>query len=302
MSKIPSSTTTRSTTDLPTWAQPSAQRYLQEGFDYYMPGGQYVPYDPATNTGGRIEGGALRTYDGPDRTILGFNDQELAAQNAQSQYLNSGALPGMDQVTALMNDTLSGKYLDPSSNPYISQMYDTAAGAVTRNYRDAVAPSQAANAAMAGAFGGSASANEQLRNEYGMGKNLSDLATQIYGQNYLQERQNQNAMAQFMPQFGQFLENFNLNRLDRMNALGANRRQLEQQMQDVGYDNAMMRFEYPMKILQSWGQLLGTGATGASSTTTAPNPNAANAAATYGGLGIAGAGTIINGARGWNEV
>lgn len=302
MSHIPSNTTTRTTTDLPSHAQPYANRFLQESFDYFMPGTEWVATGPnGSGSWGSLQGGGIRQYDGPNRTILGFNDQELAAQQAQQQYLSGGAAPGMDQMNQLASDTLSGKYLSPESNPFLTNMYNTAADAVTKNYRDAVAPQQAAQAAMAGAFGGSASANEELRGQYGLGKNLSDMATQLYGQNYANERQMQMQMQQMMPTLGQYNENFWLNRLDRMNALGANRRQLEQQMQDVGYENAMQAWEYPQKAMLTLGQLFGTGATGQSSVQTGPNPNATNAAATYGGLGIAGAGTIFNGINGYNN-
>lgn len=300
MSKIPSNTTTRTTTDLPERVRPYGQRFLEESFDYYLPGAKWVPFSP-DGTGGRFEGGGLRAYDGPDRTILGFNDQELAAQDAQAQYLQRGAAPGMSEMNQLMTDTLAGKYLTPESNPFLGQMYDAAADSVTKNYRDAIAPQQAAQAAMAGAFGGSASANEALKSQYGLGQNLSQMATQLYGDNYARERQMQGMMMQMAPTLGQYNENFWLNRLDRMNALGANRRQLEQQMTDVDYENAMQRWEYPNKWLMQLGQLFGMGATGQSSVASGPNPNATNAAATYGGLGIAGAGTIINGARGWQE-
>ena len=309
MSSIPDSTTTRSTTDLPEWQQPFNRRYMQESFDYYMPGSTWEPFRGPGSPGG-LKGGALRQYDGPDRTLLGFNDQEQAAQNAQQQYLSSAPPPGMDmgQVNQFASDTLSGQYLSPDSNPYIKALYESSAGDVTKQYQNGIAPQQAANAAMAGAYGGSASANEQVKNQYGLGQNLSQLASQIYGTNYSNERQNQMQMAQFMPQLGQYVdqhaqfnENFNLNRLDRMNALGANRRQLEQQQQDVGYENQMTRWEYPYKAMMQWGQMLGTGGGGGSSgAVTAPNPNATNAAATYGGLGIAGAGTIFNGYNGYN--
>lgn len=300
MSSVPKNTTVQSTTDLPKWAQPYAQAYLGQVYDYYMPGGRMVPGE-APGDPARYEGGALRTYDGPDRTILGFNDQELQAQQAQQQYLNGGPAPGMNETNQYALDVLSGKYLTPDSNPYVKELYNTAARGVSNQYRDSIAPTQAANAAFAGAFGGSAQANEQVRSQYGLGQNLSDLATQIYGGNYAAERQRQSEMAQFMPQLGQYNENFWLNRLDRMGALGANRRQLEQQQADVGYENAMTRYEYPMKVLQWIGQGLGTGATGNSQMQTAPNPNATNAAATYGGLGIAGAGALASGYDTWNK-
>lgn len=299
MSHIPSKTETNSTTELSGTARPFQQRFLNESFDYYMPGSQWT-YQAGPGGGGRLEGGALRTYDGPDRTILGFNDQELSAQDAQQQYLMGGAPPGMAEMNQLATDTLSGKYLSPESNPYLTSMYNVAADGVTKNYRDAIAPQQAAQAAMAGAFGGSASANEELRGQYGLGRNLSDMATQVYGDNYAKERQNQMQMQQMMPSLGQYNENFNLNRLDRLGALGTNRRQLDQQMQDVGYENQMQRWEYPNKALLQFGQLFGMGATGQTSSTSQPNPNATNAAATYGGLGIAGGAALAGGYNGWN--
>lgn len=290
----PSNVKTNVTNDLPAWARPYADRFMSESFGQILPGSRMV--DLGVGRDGKnkyaLEGGEIGGYGGPDRQVLGFNDIENAIRQYEQAYLGVNH-PLMGQTNMMAQRILNGKYLDPASNPWLERTYDDAAGAVTKNYRDAVAPSRAAQFAMAGALGGSAQANSTLVDEYGLGKNLDELATSIYGGNYQQERDRQMATMNFMPSLIGFNENLNLNRIDRYKALGADQRQLAQAQADAGYENEMTRYRYPMEMLQQLGAMMGLGTGNASSQTSiAPNPNQGNAAATYGGLGIAGAGVL----------
>jgi hypothetical protein len=79
-----------------------------------------------------------------------------------------------------IQDTIAGRYLDPSSNPYLSSTYDAAARQVTPRVNSIF----------------------ELGGRYGsgmhqgiLGQNLSDLANNIYGTNYQNERTRQFAAA-----------------------------------------------------------------------------------------------------------
>lgn len=293
----PSNTKQQVTQELPAWAKPYAGRFLDETFYQFLPGSHIE------NTGKswdgkdeyRLVGGELAPYGGPLRSILDFTDLENLGRQNELAYVTSGFGPLSQLTDTFAFDTLSGKYLNPDSNPYLAKTYDRAARGVTQQYRDAVAPSRAAEAARAGAFGGTAHANAELMDEYSLNRQLSDLANSIYGENYARERDRQLAIEQFMPTLMGFGEQRRLNRIDRLKALGADERQLRQAMADVDYENALTRYEYPIKALQQLGALFGIGTGNATSQTSiVPNPNAPNAGALYGGLGIAGASTLAD--------
>jgi hypothetical protein len=102
-----------------------------------------------------------------------------------------------------MNDTITGKYLDPSTNPWLKSTYDQAARSVSDAYNTTTQPRTDALFNKAGAFGpqNSAYAEQVARNQFGLGQNLSDLANNIYGGNYQQERKNQLAATTAAPDF-----------------------------------------------------------------------------------------------------
>lgn len=130
----------------------------------------------------------------PDSTVAGFTP-------AQTQGLNSviGMQGQLSPLTGALQqnttDTLNGKYLDPNSNPYLAATYGQAADAVTRNYQTATAPGTAAAYSAAGRYGSGARNQSIDQNNRALGTTLNNLATDIYGGNYAQERQNQLATA-----------------------------------------------------------------------------------------------------------
>jgi len=122
------------------------------------------------------------------------NGGNLPALPTEMQTLNSLGLGGL---TGMLSNTLSGKYLDPSTNPWLTKTYNEAAKGVTDQYQTSIAPSLMAEGELAtgggpGALANSSAFNQtQWQNQYGLGQNLQNLATNIYGGNYQQERQNQ---------------------------------------------------------------------------------------------------------------
>ena len=94
-------------------------------------------------------------------------------------------------------DTLAGRYLDPRSNPWLSKTYDAAAQGMVRNYSNAVVPGINSTFSLAGRYGSEAQQNAIGDAGRSLSNELSNLGTNIYGQNYANERGNQlNVMAQ----------------------------------------------------------------------------------------------------------
>jgi hypothetical protein len=120
----------------------------------------------------------------------------LQQQQGQSYPLLS---PAQDTL----GKTISGGFLN--SNPYLDATYNQAAKAVTDNYNSVVRPQNDALFYKAGAFGPSNSAYDETvaRNQFGLGQNLQNLATNIYGGNFAQERQNQLNASINAPAFSQ---------------------------------------------------------------------------------------------------
>jgi len=90
-----------------------------------------------------------------------------------AQTLPPGALQNIQ-------DTISGRYLDPASNPYLSNTYDYAARQITPRVNSIFEAG--------GRYGSGA-------HQGVLGQNLSDLANNIYGTNYQNERTRQFAAA-----------------------------------------------------------------------------------------------------------
>lgn len=159
------------------------QGYLQYGFqqaqDLYKKGGPQV-YNKST-----VAPFSANTQAGLNQVAATAKAGTPVAQSAQNQ----------------VDATLKGDYLN--SNPYLDAMYNQAASAVTRNYTDAVAPSIQANFGLSGRGGSNSYYNALDSSQQQLGQQLGGLASNIYGQNYANERQNQMQAASLAPQTAQ---------------------------------------------------------------------------------------------------
>jgi len=98
--------------------------------------------------------------------------------------------PLIPQAQAEASKTIGGQYLSPQSNPWLQDTYNQAAKAVTDTYLSTTQPRTDAMFYKGGAFGPGNSAYEETvaRNQFGLGQNLKNLGTDIFGANYNQER------------------------------------------------------------------------------------------------------------------
>lgn len=172
-------------------------------------GGQQVvtqnnaPWGPQGTGLQEVFGEAKKLYQGggpqyfPGSTVAGFAPEtEQALQMTQQR-----ATQGSDVTRAAQGQntaTLRGDYLN--SNPYLDATFGKASDAVTRAYKEATIPGLNATFTMGGRLdGGNAkqTAFDQANNR--LGSTLGDLATDIYGGNYQQERLNQQRATALAP-------------------------------------------------------------------------------------------------------
>jgi hypothetical protein len=176
------------------------------------------PYSAAT--GGGYSGYNSPAFGGYQNVAGGATSgQNLANQGAYQQaYLSSMAQPYGQAYANLIGQSAAGvpgAVADPmqklqqqssgyylNSNPYLDQMYNTAAGALTRNYQTATAPRTASSFEGAGRYGSPSAQNAVSQNEQNLGSSLGTLAGNIYGQNYAAERGLQNQATTALGQLG----------------------------------------------------------------------------------------------------
>lgn len=281
----PSQTTQKTTNSLPPWATPTAQNTLTEAANYYL-GNTAFP-----------QGAAQSVAPWSQDQIYGMGLTENATTPANAianqgiNTLTGIANNGMGAASGLIQDTLSGKYLDPNSNPYLKATYDAAAKGVTSEYQDSVAPSLMAEGETAsgggpGALAGSSGFNQaQSNNEYVLGETLNNLATNIYGGNYQQERSrqmqagglaeqgvsNQLSAAGLIPSTQSAL----YTPANELTASGAAQQQQAQNILNTTSQNARDSALWPGQQFQGLANILATLAGNAGSqVTVGPNPQA----------------------------
>lgn len=172
----PSGSTTTTTKSDPWEGQ---QPFLKTGFESIK--NKYV--DPTT---GNITGANLPAYY-PGQTIATDSPETQAALAARTGRALYGS-PLTSAAQGELTKTLRGDYLN--SNPYIDATYNKAARGVTQNYNEVVNPGIDSAFSKAGRYGSGAYAAARNQSDRSLGNSLTDLATNIYGQNYANERQN----------------------------------------------------------------------------------------------------------------
>lgn len=135
----------------------------------------------------------------PNRTYTPFSTQtEQALDMAQNR-----AIQGSPVEQAMQNQvqgTLQGDYLN--SNPYLDQMYNTAAQRVTETFNDQVMPG--INASFGAAGGQGSKIHQELATDAAgeLSQTLGQMSANIYGNNYQQERARQMQAAGMAPMAG----------------------------------------------------------------------------------------------------
>ncbi|HKD67998.1 MAG TPA: hypothetical protein VKB84_14225 [Candidatus Binataceae bacterium] len=266
----PSNTTVTNQVQLPAWAQPYAAQFLGDIGNY-------------------VNQGLASGYPFPAQQLYGFTPDQVAGMNMGSQAAMGAAQGLLDPTLANVAATQSGAFLSPQSNPYLEQTFNAAAAPVAEQFRDATEPGIQAQFAQAGSFGGSAQNQAQSIAQQNLGNTLQNLATNIYGGNYEQERQNQIRQQGLVPG----LLDASFAPASELMNIGGTQQQFGQQVLNTALSNAENQYNFPFQILGQLGAALPTAVGGAYlSQQTGPNPNSIDPLS--GGLaGLLGAGGLL---------
>jgi hypothetical protein len=233
--------TTTQVTDLPDWAKGYAKSALEKT--------QALTDKPYGAYGGE--------------RIAGFSPMQLQAQQAAGQ-MNAGPEGFSQGIGAYMS-------------PYMQNVVDVQKREAGRQ-SDIMGQQQQAQAAQAGAFGGSRDAIMRAERERNLGQQMGDI----------QARGSQAAYDQASNQFRQGItQGMDVNRLQ--SAYGGQEQALRQQGLSQGYQDFQNQQQYPYKQLGFMSDMIRGLPVGSqsSSMTSAPGASAAN---TIGGLGAVGMG------------
>jgi hypothetical protein len=228
------------TTALPSWMQPYQRNILNMGQD--LANRPFVPY------GGQ--------------RVAQFSPDEQAAFDAIRQRATQGD-PAQKLASSSLADTLSGKYLN--GNPYLDQMVNRAQSVTANNYATGTAAQTDANAAKAMGLGNTGYFGQVAQNQDALGRNLGDIATQMYGQNYANERSNMMDAARLAPSVAAA----GYNDASMLGQIGSAQRARDQGLLDIGYQDFLDQQNWPVQNLGILSNALGAaaGGTGVSTST-----------------------------------
>ncbi len=164
----------------------------------------------------------------PGQTVAGFTPDQLQAQNLAAYRAQNDPLLGASE-SGLM-DTMSGKYLNPDSNPNL--------GYYTQRAFQSALPQFDKQAEASGRYGSDAWAT-------GKATTMADIVGNIYGGAYNQERANQMQAYQAAPQVAQQ----DWNDISNLAAVG----QEQQNMNQANINADMQKYQYNQ--IAPWQQL-----------------------------------------------
>ena len=210
-------------------------------------------------------------YQGP--TLAPVTDEQNTALDLGTLLGSSNLGLGRNSIN-LGQDTAAGKYLDPSTNPYLRAATDAAIRPITQNFNENILPQIGGAAQDAGAYFGSQQL--KLKNQAARDylQQVGDTSAQIYANQYQQERQLQQQAPALIGQ------GYNLEQapIQTIAGVGDTRRSFGQQLLDS------LQQQYQSQVDAMWqpaqrlaGIIGGLGNVGgtSTSTTTAPKPSAA---------------------------
>lgn len=209
---------TTQTTELPGYAQGTAQQILQQGSalsQQQMPqyGGQLV----AGLTGGQQSAinGINNLASQPNQTLNSANSAvQGIAGNANNPYQTSNSYIGQD-VQASQNPYAT------MDNPYLDAQVNKAQTDLTNQYANGTAAQTMAQFRNAGAFGGSAQQQTQQQNQNQLANALTNVDAQLRGNAYAGTQQAAGQQAALNTSTGLANQSNNLNATQAQNALNS---------------------------------------------------------------------------------
>lgn len=227
--------TSKTTTEIPKELKPLATAYTNKAIDVGNQG--FNPY-----TGQR--------YSDLNTT------QNLGIGMVQNRALNGSQT--MNNAEGSLNQFIQGG----QTNPYLDAMVGKAQGSVVDQFNNMVKPQTEAAMRNSGSFGNSG-LNQLMQNQQkAAGQQMSDIATQMYGQAYGQDQANRMQAIGMAPTFG------NAPYQDASQLMNAGQIQQDQQQNnlDFGYQQYQDAQNLPYKQLAGMSGVFGSNLGSSSST------------------------------------
>jgi|TARA_R110000744_G_scaffold145280_1_gene257835 hypothetical protein len=136
----------------------------------------------------------------PNDTVVPFNPNTLQGLDFQKQRALSGD-PTVQAAASQVQQTAQGDFLN--SNPYLDQTIQNATRPIMENFNESIIPGIQSGFSNAGRYGSGLQAQQQLRAGEAAGRQASEIATGLAGQNFESERNRQLQASSMAPQFGQ---------------------------------------------------------------------------------------------------
>jgi hypothetical protein len=195
--------------------------------------------------------GQLAPYNMPNQQVAGFNPYEQTG--LQNEFNTAaGEMGNTGEATNLTGQILAGDQLNPATNPYLAATSEAMAAPTIAEYGNAIAPSEMGQAALAGAFGGSADASQRALNQFNLSNSLSNANEMLYGQNFQQAQQNQ---LNTLQNLGQIEAGANAPAEFQLSSGGVQQEQQQNQL-NTNYQNALNQAQFPYQQLQYLASML----------------------------------------------
>jgi hypothetical protein len=227
------------------------------------PSAEVKPYlKPYLNQAWGVSQQPYQTYQG--QRIANLDPSQYMSYGLTSAQALNG-FQGQNDAMGVFQKTMQGDYMNPDSNPWLQANAQKAMSDITSAYRAGTKPATDAAFSRAGAFGGSAWQQSVANNERQLGDALGNAANQFYGQNYLNERNNQMQGLNMLPS----LQNVGYTDAQKLAGAGDAMRQYQQDLLNTQYSDWQEYQNAPYRNLDFFGNALRAtmGAGGSSSTT-----------------------------------
>lgn len=234
----PVNTSSTTTPSIPDELKPLANLYVKQATDYantpyqQYNGQRYAGLDPSQVMGiGMVQERAL----GGSKTMNN-------AEGSLNQFIQGG-----------------------QTNPYLDRMVSKAQGSVVDQFNNMIKPQIEAAAVNSGSFGNSGYNQLMQQKQKAAASQMSDIATQMYGNAYGQDQSNRLNAIQMAPTFGNAAYQDAGQLLNAGNIL----QQEQQKPLDFRYQQFREAADYPLKQMQATSGVLGQNM-GSSTTSTQP--------------------------------
>lgn len=169
--------------------------------------------------------------------------QNLGLDMVQNRAL--GGSQTMDNAEGSLNQFIQGG----QTNPYLDSMVSKAQGSVVDQFNNMVKPQTEAAMQQSGSFGNSGYQQLMQNQQKQAGQQMSDIATQMYGQAYGQDQQNRLSAISQAPTFG----NAAYQDAGQLLSAGNIKQQAAQNPLDFQYSQFQQQQDNPYKQLQATG-------------------------------------------------